>query len=309
MYRGFLIAIGLAGVVVSGSSVSALAQTEEEVAREIARQISDAISRRVGEAVPVAPEADAAEQERKWTLWGKAVYSQTGDDDQPVGFDSDTFIGILGGDRRVGRFTAGVSGSYAHNEFDSSVAGFSLDANSDSLTVSPYGVVEFNQYFSMDAIVGASFSETDVSSTGTIAGMGLGFSGDSSSRSVFTVLEGIGKLERDKLKLKVKAGHRFNFTTTDVDGGSDTDTRSYTLFAGGEVGYMIGKVTPYVAGQYEFVDPEDDMGEFDNDFLYLTGGADVQFTDRISAGVSVSAEVVNSDTDNFSAKGGFRVKF
>ena len=252
-------------------------------------------------------------------VWGNPSYTNTDISAVDTETDTDTFVGIIGGDALFGsKLLAGValSGATASSETEFPLVGGTFtdsDTDVDTVAVSPYLAFIITPNFTIDGSLSFLFLETDTKSVtrGTGAVL-LDSTQDSEVRSASVNISYFDNI--DKMEIAGVVGWSRSITETDettptVGAVIDSSGSDRTLMTvGAEVGYPVAPFFTYIGGTWEhsFNDPTStgtiggpSAGEinFDHSFFGLYFGIDYTPTDQITGTLEFNTVFDRADTD------------
>ena len=251
-------------------------------------------------------------------IWVSGGWTQYEDDLASTAYHGDAYNVLAGGDYQFNdRFIAGLALGYESSDVDTIFNNGNL--NSDGFTIAPYAGYVLNRYFSID--VSGGYSWIDYGQRRTAAGGTVSAENDSNRWFGSANLNGFYAVDRVVLSGKVG----YLYTEEEQEGYVESDGTVNTantvdlgqLRAGGQVGYDLGKVQPYVTGSYVYdiqhellkvgpgqAQPANDRSGFD-----VGGGIRFALSDRVSGGIQGTKHLGRENFDSTAVNGNLRIKF
>lgn len=261
----------LAGLVLSSSltmwSQGTYAQTvTASVARQTSRQISDAIQARITQ----SQLAEVSAEDRRNQAWFNFAHEYASADVQGIDISGHAYGPLMGVDSAISDFYLGLTLEYFR--FNAELGNTDIDAN--IYGVAPYVAWVVSDYFFVSLLAGYYALDFDDSPR---------FQTLDTIHSGYYEIDFNAMLSRERLEVVVKAGFNHDFRKVDK-GSEESFDHFYTFIAGGDVGYRIGTVKPYVRVWWE-----GDIDDINNDFTntgFFGGGVTVDVTDRFTVGLN-----------------------
>lgn len=252
-------------------------------------------------------------------IWVSGGWTGIEDDLVSTAYDGDVFNFLFGGDYRFNdRFIGGIALGYESADIDTA---FNVgNVSSDGWTIAPYAGFVVNRYFTVDVSGGFSWVDYDLRRTnaaGTIV------NGDFDSTRYFVSGGLNGFYAVNKVLLSARASYSYtnesqdSFAESDGTINSARDVKLGTFRIGGQIGYDLGKVQPYISGTYVYdakltrvrvgagqVAPANDRSAFD-----VGGGVRFALSDRVTGGIEGTTQLSRENFDSTTVSGNLRIKF
>ncbi|MBW2691488.1 MAG: autotransporter domain-containing protein [Deltaproteobacteria bacterium] len=297
------------------------------LARQTSRQISDAIQARITESQP----AEVSAERPRNQVWFNFAHEYASFDEQGVDFSGHAYGPLIGVDSAISDFYLGLTFQYLRFNTELTEP-FDLDLDANLYGIAPYVAWVVSDYFFVSLLAGYyAFEIDDIMAHRAeiirfprpcrtcplpdppfmIIPLPDAKTNVDTIHSGFYEIDFNAMLSRERLEVIVKAGFNHNFTKG-LEGGLDPWAgvpppfgpdpsegldggfhHFYTFIAGGDVGYRIGTVKPYVRVWWEgeITDLDNDTN---NDFTntgFFGGGVTIDVTDRFTIGLNGWAAV------------------
>jgi hypothetical protein len=302
----------LAGLVLSSSltmwSQATTAQIiNTSLARQTSRQISDAIQARITESQP----AEVSAERPRNQAWFNFAHEYASGDMQGVDFSGHAYGPLIGVDSAISDFYLGLTFQYLRFNAKVSPEQFTSHLDANVYGIAPYVAWVVSDYFFVSLLAGYYAIDPDADTLSYLVQETIPFprpcrgcpppSGPTSVtinrefrlklntiHSGFYEIDFNAMLSRERLEVVMKAG--FNHEFSKGSGGSFD--HFYTFIAGGDVGYRIGTVKPYVRVWWEgeIADTNNDTNNGINNDLtnagFIGAGVTVDATDTLTIGLN-----------------------
>ena len=259
----------------------------------------------------------AGDEKQGWSVWTSAAASWFEKDYAPAKTDSTSQIVSFGADRKIyDRLTVGLSLSYIRTEADTIYNGG--ETTSNGVSVLPYVAWRLNDWLSLDASAGYSFTKTDQDRDS----LGVTVTGNYLSHAVTGALNlNAAKwygpvMTSAKLGLFASASKRTAFTESDGTVNRDNVDTLLQAKAGVTVGYLMRPLMPYLSATYVYdlnaLSPTVAGEPDDRDELRLKLGTHILGKGKwqnISGGLSVSHHVGREKRHYSAASLNLRIRF
>ena len=289
---------------------SIISETSRVTVRAVARQVASAIQNRV-RAVSGGNVLQAMRSGKSTGLnagdgvsipigiWVDTTYSSLDNSSASQAFDGDTKTGLMGVDATpMENLVVGVAIGVETTNLDLSSVNGSKDT--DGISGFIYGGYKFNQYVSLDALVGYGSFSTDIADQSS----GARVTGDDDSSRYLATLNLNGTYQYDQVLFTGTLGYLFtqenpdSYTASDGSTVNPDTTNLGQGIIGLEIGYLFDRVYPYVRGALE----RDFVTESGADSTGGNIGAGVLFSpvDNLTLGANTSYDIGRKDEENFS---------
>lgn len=252
-------------------------------------------------------------------VWVSGGWTGLDDDLSSTAYDGSAYNALVGADYQFNdRFLMGLAFGYESSDIDTAFNAGNL--NSDGWTISPYAGFVLNRYFTLDLSGGYSSLEYDMRRT-----LGPGqVLGSTDGTRWFLAGNVNGYYAVDRLLLSGRVGYLHSSEDQDAytelgqpfeNPARDIDLGQFR--AGGQVGYDLGMVQPYVTGTYVydvtrqkvFVAPGQAQPANDRSGFDVGGGIRFAISDRVSGGIQGTTHLGREDFNSASVNGNLRVRF
>ena len=252
-------------------------------------------------------------------VWFSGGWTGIEDDLVSTAYDGDVFNFLFGGDYRFNdRFIGGIALGYESADIDTA---FNVgNVSSDGWTIAPYAGFVLNRYFTVDISGGYSWVDYDLRRTNAA---GATVTGHFNSDRYFASAGLNGFYAVNKVLLSARASYSYTnesqeaFTESDGTVNSARDVKLGTLRLGGQIGYDLGKVQPYLSATYIYdakltkvtvgagqAAPSNDRSGYD-----IGGGVRFALSDRVTGGIEGTTQVGRDNFDSTTVSGNLRIKF
>ena len=317
------------GNAISASTVVTSAETVGAAAAQTAGIVSDRISAlssgasgvkvssangetKYGYSLSLDDEGKAAGNGNgKVGLWFSGAYTNIDNNKSGSNYDGDITAGVVGIDYKFrDNLLAGVALGYENSDLTTTFNAGTED--SSGWTVAPYALFQVNKTFSVDATVGYSKLNYDVKRTEPSDLNSV--TGTTDAKRWFGAANVNGDWVKNKLLLGASVGvlsvSEDKDAYTEVgSGGQAVAAKSTDLgraHLGGDLGYDMGKMVPYVSADFRH---DYNTDSSDSNSVEVGIGSRFQLGNAISASIEANTVQMKSDLDQWGAVASFRVKF
>ncbi len=273
----------------------------------------------VGTVVDIDSGLAAGGSDDRVSVWGASAWRSLENDLGSIAHDGDYVTMVGGADYQMtDRLLGGVATSWEDIEVDTTYNRGSL--NGDGFTVAPYVGFILNRYFTADVAGGYSFAGKSemTRSTG-----GTNIAGDMDWERWFLAGNVNGYYRVNRLALSGQVGllwaqeDQDEFTETDGTRNPSRDIEFGQLHVGGQVGYVLGRVEPFVTGRFEHDFMRDKVAvgagqlvpENDRNGFEVGGGVNFALSERVTGGIQGTTLFGRSDVEQTTVSGNLRIKF
>jgi len=317
------------GNAISASTVVTSAETVGAAAAQTAGIVSDRISAlssgasgvkvssadgvtKYGYSLSLDDEGKAAGNGNgKVGLWFSGSYTHVDSNKVNSHFDGDLTSGVVGIDYKVkDNLITGVALGYEESDLTTTFNTGTED--SSGWTVAPYALFQVNKTFSVDATVGYSNLNYDVKRTEPRDANSI--TGTTDADRWFAAANVNGNWVKNKFLIGGSAGvlsvseDKDAFTEVG-SGGQAVAAKSTNLgrvHLGGDLGYNMGKLVPYVSADFRH---DYNTDSTDSNSVEVGVGSRFQLGNAISASIEANTVQMKSDLDQWGALASFRVTF
>jgi outer membrane autotransporter protein len=307
------------GPTTAESQESIVSETTRVSVRAIARQVATAISNRAravatGGVLQAMQDGKSTginagdEMSMPIAVWVDGTYSSLDNDSPTEAFDGDTTTALVGVDvSPMNGLVVGVAVGLENTDLDLSTS--NGDKETDGFSGYAYAGYQFNDFISVDAVLGYGSFDTDISETID----GATVTGDYDSDRYLGSINLNGTYEYESVLFTGTVGYLFtqeavdSYTASDGERVDPDNTNLAQGSVGLEVGYLFEQVYPFVRGTLE------------NDFVTESGadstggnvgGGLIYFpTDNLTLGANAGFDVGRDDEENFSIGLNARYRF
>lgn len=253
-------------------------------------------------------------------VWVSGGYTGFEDELSSTAYDAEAYNVLTGADYQFNdRFLAGLALGYESSDIDTHFNTGNI--SSDGWTISPYAGYVLNRYFTVD--VSAGFSTVDYEMLRIHPVTGTTITGGTDASRWFMSGNLNGYYAFNRVLLSGKVGYLYSiedqdgYTETDGTANPQRDLHLGQIRVGGQVGYDLGKVQPYITTTYVYdttrekvraaagqAQPANDRSGVD-----VGGGVRFALSDRVTGGVQGTTHLGRSNFDSVSVNGNLRIKF
>lgn len=252
-------------------------------------------------------------------VWVNSAWSGIEDDLSSTAFDGDV-ITVMGGVDYLftDRLLAGLAVGYENTDLDTIFNNGTLE--SDGFTVAPYLGFIINRFFTADLSGGYSSGSTDLTRIDLV---GTTVTGDMDWDRWFLAANLNAYYSIGKFRLAGRVGYLWvqetqdQFTESDgtVVGEQDIDLGQVRV--GGQIGYSLGRVEPYLTGTFEYdadrtdvvVGAGQEQPANDETGFEVGGGVRFALSDRVTGGVEATTHLGRENFSSTTVQGTLRLKF
>lgn len=253
------------------------------------------------------------------SVWVSGGWSQIDDELTSTGFDGNFYNVLTGADYQFNdRFLGGLALGYESSDIDTSFNTGNVEQ--DGFTIAPYAGYVLNRYLTLDVSGGYTFSDYD---TVRNPAAGAPVTGSTEGDRWFLGGNVNAYYAVNRVTLGGRVGYLYtkesqdSFTESNGNAVSTNDVSIGQVRVGGTVGYMLGKVEPYVTGTYIHdvqqekitVGPGQAQPSNDRSGLDVGGGIRFMLSDRVTGGFEGTTHVGRDDISSTSLTGNLRIKF
>lgn len=332
------------GVVAGAMLIAAPAlanQSADTVTRESTLNTSDTVNQISGaeksEAISdatndrIAPDVQSVETQVEGTgmsagggdgrlgVWVSGGWTQIENELTSTGFDGNLYNVLVGADYQFNdRFLGGVALGYESGDIDTSFNTGNIEQ--DGFTIAPYAGYVLNRYLTLDVSGGYTFVDYDMTRN---PAAGAPVTGSTESNRWFVGGNVNAHYAVNRVTLGGRVGYLYTKESQDAfteSNGAAVGTNDISIGqvrVGGTVGYMLGKVEPYVTGTYVHdvqqeklaVGPGQAQPSNDRSGLDVGGGIRFMLSDRVTGGFEGTTHVGRNDISSTSLTGNLRIRF
>ena len=244
-------------------------------------------------------------------LWFSGSYTNIDSNQVDAQFDGDISSGVVGIDYKVkDNLIAGVALGYEDSNFTTTFNAGTED--SSGWTVAPYALFQVNKTFSVDATVGYSslnydMTRAEVRDLNTVTG-------STDAERWFAAANVNGDWVKNKFLIGGSVG--VLSVSEDKDAFTEVGSGAFAVAAnstnigrvhiGGDLGYDLGKMVPYVSADFRHDYDTDATG---SESVEVGIGSRFKLGNAISASIEANTVQLKDNLDQYGAVASFRVTF
>jgi outer membrane autotransporter protein len=256
-------------------------------------------------------------------VWVSGGWTALEDGLSSTAYDGNAYNVLIGADYQFNdRFLMGLATGYESSNIDTHFNTGNL--TSDGWTVSPYAGFVLNRYFTLDLSGGYTKTTYDMRRTAPLAAGSNTIPGGTDGDRWFLAGNLNGYYAIDRLLLNGRVGYIHSNESQDAytEAGQpfenpERDINLGQFRVGGQVGYDLGMLQPYVTGTWVydvtrkkvFVAPSQAQPANDRSGFDVGGGIRFAISDRVSGGIQGTTHLGRDNFDSHSVSGNLRVRF